>query len=207
MSNTFLQTLFVYGKEEDLKKFKEDLEIKGKSVFCVKKFNLQQVDELTWSDEFPDSWLFQEGAKEDSNIYCMNAVLKVKKDHLEYHFSPIAERDYPYLKSLSEAYKELNFKYIYEHRCEYQMQEVNISGGIVTKDYLIKVDKIYWKDDLYIYYEYGTDFLNNRKIYLHNATIRHEPDDDKCEKSENDDLFTFLGKLGEVYIKSDCREM
>jgi hypothetical protein len=218
MGNDFLHTLFVYGKEEDLKKFKEDskkfqedLEIGGKSVFCFEKLNRQQVDEIEWnSDGFNYRWLYQQGEKEDSNIIFLDATLIEKKDHLEYHFSPMADLIDPLITSLSEAYNELKFKYFYEYMCCLQIQEIHISGGIETKNYYTSVDSVYWKDDLYIDYEYGIDYLKNGKRYLHNATIDHLPDsdnDDDSDEFENDDLFTVLGKLGEVYIKSDCRGM
>ena len=109
MSNWVYNYIKVYGKDEELKKFKEDVALNNDIVFSFEKFVARPEDTSSWAASGIPGWymwgLENWGTKWD----CWDSELNEKKDHLEYKFITAWDAPYPIYDTMIEKYKKLNF--------------------------------------------------------------------------------------------------
>ena len=102
MSNWVYNYMKVYGEDEELKKFKENVALNDDVVFSFKKFIERPEDTSSWAAEGFPGWyiwgLKNWGTKWD----CWDAELSEEKDHLAYKFITAYNLPYPiYLYSFT----------------------------------------------------------------------------------------------------------
>jgi len=171
MSNWVYNYFRVYGKDEDLKKFKENVALNKEAVFSFNKFEIRPEDTSSWADDGIPGWymwgLENWGTKWD----CWDVELKEEKGFLDYKFITACNPPYPIYERIIDSYRNLDFKIDIWESVNYWTVEIATSGGEYIKYHFQYWDSIHWKNNLYIHFEYIEDVLNDNKIEIINSEI------------------------------------
>lgn len=171
MSNEVSNYIKIYGKEKDLKKFKESVAFNDEIVFSINKFVGRPEDTSSWAASgMPDlyvRWHENWGTK----WACWDTELNEEKDHLEYKFITAWDAPYPIYETVIENYNKLNFEIDAYNPWQEWAIEIATSGGEFIKYIVHDRDFVQWTKEYHICIEFTKDVLNDNAVKYFNSYL------------------------------------
>ena len=133
MSNRVYNYIKVYGKDENLKKFKEDVALNDEVVFSFNKFIVKPEDTTDWAEDGTPGWYMWGIANWSTKCDCWDAQLSEEKDHLVYEFTTASDIPDLIYENMVRKYKKLDFKIDAWDSVRLWKFEAFASGGEFTK--------------------------------------------------------------------------
>ena len=175
MLNEVSNHIKVYGNEEELNKFKEDVALNDEFDFSFNKFIGRPEDTASWvASGMPDLYV-REYENWKTKWDCWDTELNEEKDHLEYKFITDWDAPYPIYETVIENYNKLNFEIDACDPWKEWAIEIVASGGEFKKYKVHGRDFVQWTKDYCICIEFTKDVLNNNAIkYLNSYLYKEE---------------------------------
>jgi hypothetical protein len=150
MPNWVYNYVNVYGKEKDLKKFKEDVALNDEIVFSFNKFIAMPEDTSSWATEDNPGW-YNWAVKNWGTIWdCEDSVLNEEKDLLEYEFATAWNGPHEIYDKMIKTYKKLNFEIGLWESINFWGEQLAASGGKYTQPTFHKPGVVQLKKNLYM---------------------------------------------------------
>ena len=110
MRSWFHNYIKVYGKEEELKKFKKDVALNDDVVFSFEEFLARHEDTLCWAGEGYQGLYILGSKNRRAKLDCWDAELVEGRDQLSYKFITAHDMLEPTYDKMIETYKKLRFE-------------------------------------------------------------------------------------------------
>jgi len=203
MANFVYNYIEVYGKEDDLKKFKRDVALNDETVFSFNKIIPMPENTSSWAvSGMPSSYAW--GLEHWGTEYdCGFSELNEENNHLAYEFTTHWTAPQVFFEKIIHIYIKLTFKIHYFESTNNWSGDISASGGEITKYYFSHSDYVHWKDNLFIGFDYSQDVLNDQKIEIYDPVVfklnlirsKNDPVERSCGDLDDDALIAELDNM------------